>query len=45
VAQVRKTKKRNKELEQKDFLKIKETNNKRTEREKKENYMEDKKVC
>jgi hypothetical protein len=37
VAQVRKTKKRNKELEQKDFLKI-------TERDKKENYMEDKKV-
>ncbi len=31
-------------MEQKDFLKIKETNKKRTEREKKENYMEDKKV-
>ena len=44
MAQVRKTKKRNKELEQKDFLKIKERNNKRTEREKKDNYMEDKKV-
>ncbi len=44
MAQVRKTKKRNKELEQKDFLKIKEANNKRTEREKKDNYMEDKKV-